>query len=96
MTMTRRDMMKKTGMVAVVSAVAGPSAEGLSISAQALPLNAVAGVDRVVMKGGKTYLNGWAGYGEPPRRSRGARGAAPVPVDSPGPAPTTTSWTEIM
>ena len=94
MTMTRRDMMKKTGMVAVVSAVAGPVAEGLSISAQALPLNAIAGVDRVVMKGGKTYLNGWAGYGEPPRRSRGARGAPPVPIDNPGPAPTT-MWSKL-
>jgi len=97
MTMTRRDMMKKTGMVAVVSAVSGPLADGLTVSAQALPdtLNAIAGVDRVVMKGGRTYLNGWAGYGEPPRRGRGARGAAPAPpAENLGPAPSTT-WSKV-
>ena len=97
MTMTRRDMMKKTGMVAVVSAVSGPLADRLTVSAQALPdtLNAIAGVDRVVMKGGRTYLNGWAGYGEPPRRGRGARGAAPAPpAENLGPAPSTT-WSKV-
>ena len=79
-------------MVAVVSAVSGPLADGLTVSAQALPdtLNAIAGIDRVVMKGGRTYLNGWAGYGEPPRRGRGARGAAPAPLEDPGPPPAMT------
>jgi len=90
MTMTRRDMMRRTGMVAMVSAVAGPLSDSLTVSAQALPLNAIAGVDRVVMKGGRTYLNGWAGYGEPVRRGRGARETAPAPVANPGPAPATT------
>ena len=33
------------------------------LAAQALPLNATAGVDRVVMLKGRTYLNGWVGYG---------------------------------
>jgi hypothetical protein len=39
-------------------------------------LNAIAGPDRVVIQGGKTYLNGWAGYGDGPegRRGRGRRG----------------------
>ena len=69
MTISRRDMMKKTGLVAVVSATAGSLADGLTLSADTLPLTAMAGVDRVVMRGGRTYLNGWAGYGDPPRRS---------------------------
>ena len=45
-----------------------------AVSAQAVPadLNTVAGPDRVVMNHGKTYLNAWAGYGEPPRRERRA------------------------
>src|SRR4029079_300287 len=96
MTMTRRDMMKKTGMVAVVSAVSGPLADRLNVSAQALPdtLNAIAGVDRVVMKGGRTYLNGWAGYGEPPRRGPGARSAAPAPPENTGAAPAMT-WSKL-
>jgi uncharacterized protein len=94
MKITRRDMIKQTGMAAVVSATAGPLADGFTVSAEALPLNAVAGVDRVVMKGGKTYLNGWAGYGEPPRRGRGGRGETPAAIENPGPAPTIT-WTRV-
>ncbi|HEY2434810.1 MAG TPA: beta-L-arabinofuranosidase domain-containing protein [Vicinamibacterales bacterium] len=97
MTMTRRDMMKNTGLVAVVSATTGSLLERLSVSAAALPLSAIAGVDRVVMEGGKTYLNGWAGYGEPPRRGRGGAprdAAAAAPVENPGPAPTTT-WSKV-
>jgi uncharacterized protein len=96
MTMTRRDMMKRTGLVAVVSATTGSLVDGLSVSAAELPLAAVAGVDRVVMTGGKTYLNGWAGYGEPPRRGRGGqpRDGAAAPVESPGPAPATT-WSKV-
>src|SRR4029079_13806268 len=43
----------------------------------------VAGVDRVVVLPGKTYLRGWAGYGDPPRREP-RRGAA---ADSTPPAP---------
>jgi DUF1680 family protein len=93
--MTRRDMLERMGMAAVVSAVAGPLADGLVVTAQARPLNAIAGVDRVVMKGGRTYLNAWAGYGEPPRRGRGVRGASPAPPPAnPGPAPATT-WTKV-
>jgi DUF1680 family protein len=33
-------------------------------------LTSVAGPDRVVILPGKTYLNGWTGYGDPPRRDR--------------------------
>lgn len=93
-TMTRRQLLERVGTVAAMSVVAGPFsgplADGFALSAQALPLSAVAGVDRVVMSHGRTYLNAWAGYGEPPRRGRGARGAAAAPPPpNPGPAPVT-------
>ncbi len=70
----------------------------MKVDAQALPLAAVAGVDRVVMLKGKTYLSGWAGYGAPPRRGRAAgagRGGAetPPPVET-GPAPKT-MWAKV-
>ena len=61
-----------------------------------LPLAALAGVDRVVVLPGKTYLNGWAGYGSPPGRGRrrGRWGAAATPVPTPaGPAPTV-AWSK--
>jgi DUF1680 family protein len=95
----RREFLTTAGKVAVVSVVTTPIADalasGLSIEAQALPLAAVAGIDRVVMLKGKTYLNGWAGYGEPPRRGRGGRGAAAAtPAPDPGPAPKT-SWSKV-
>src|SRR4051812_30362818 len=105
-TMTRRELLEtagKFGTAAAVSVAAGPFlgalTDGFTVSAEALPLTALAGVDRVVMNHGKTYLNGWAGYGAPPRPGRqggGGRGAA-VPsaaADPPGPTPSTT-WTKL-
>ena len=51
------------------------------------PLNSVAGVDRVTILPGKTYLRGWAGYGDPPRPQR-ARGPQAQEPASSAPAPT--------
>jgi uncharacterized protein len=110
---TRREALGTMGAAAIGSVVATRligvtfGEEGV-LSAQALPLSAVAGVDRVVMQRGRTYLNGWAGYGQPPRPGRGAgRGAtglqtgAPglqtggtIPPENPGPAPKTT-WSKV-
>src|SRR6185295_18755354 len=99
--LTRRELLETLGKAAAATVVAGPlveltMGEGGVLSARALPLAAVAGVDRVVMTHGKTYLNGWTGYGEPPRRGRqGGRGAAtPPPVENPGPVPSTT-WRKV-
>lgn len=99
--MTRRQALGAMGTVAIGSVAAThlvkmTVGEGGILSAQALPLSAVAGIDRVVMLKGKTYLNGWTGYGAPPRRGRGqGRGAAATPPpDNPGPAPTT-RWTKL-
>ncbi len=90
--MTRRQLLEAMGTMTVVVA-ASPLIDGFAVSAQALPLAAVAGPDRVVMRHGKTYLNGWVGYGAPPRRGRRGRGAPP-PAPDPGPAPATT-WSKL-
>jgi DUF1680 family protein len=50
------------------------------------PVNGEAGIDRVVVLPGKTYLRGWAGYGEPPHLGRRRRRRAEA--DSTAPAPT--------
>ena len=99
---TRRELLEAAGKVAAFTVVATPVMGALggvftvSAQAQPQPLTAIAGIDRVVMKTGKTYLNGWAGYGAPPRPGRqgggGGRGAAAAPTPPPappGPAPTT-------
>jgi len=39
-----------------------------------MSLTSIAGQDRVVMLEGKTYLNGYAGYGQPRRGGRGGMG----------------------
>jgi DUF1680 family protein len=99
--MTRREMLGTMGTVAVGSIVATQLVEATFgetgvLAAQATPLNAVAGVDRVVMLKGKTYLNGWVGYGQPPRPGRGGgrnAGAAAPPAPT-GPAPTA-EWTKV-
>jgi len=55
------------------------------------PVNGLAGVDRVVVLPGKSYLRGWAGYGEPPfpgRRRRSREGADSTPAAPTGPTPT--------
>lgn len=95
MTMNRRDLLEAMGTMAVVVA-ASPVIDGFAVSAQALPLAAVAGPDRIVMQHGKTYLNGWVGYGAPPRRERRGRATAPPPPPAPDPGPPpATTWTKV-
>jgi len=103
---TRRQMLGTMGTAAVGAVVATQLvemtfAENGVLSAQAAPLdlNAIAGVDRVVMLKGKTYLNGWAGYGSPrPARGngggRGRGAAAQAPAEPPGPPPTM-AWSKV-
>src|SRR5262245_33469618 len=99
--LTRRELLGTAGKAAAVALIATPVADamgGFAIEAQTLPLAAVAGVDRVVMLKGKTYLSAWAGYGAPPRRGRGAggRGNTPeaAPAPPPGPPPTA-AWSKV-
>ena len=103
---TRREALRAAGRAAAITVVAGPLVElavgehGL-LSAQAAQapaaLNSIAGVDRVVMNHGKTYLNAWIGYGNPPRPGRqggGGRGQAAAPPPPTGPAPTA-MWSKV-
>jgi DUF1680 family protein len=59
-------------------------------------LRGEAGVDRVVVLTGKTYLKGWAGYGDAPRPIREPWGPkpAPKPPVAVGPAPVV-EWTKV-
>ena len=73
--LTRRTLLATAGKATVVALAApfldlavGAAARGRG--ADRRPLNAVAGVDRVVMLHGKTYLSAWAGYGAAPQRGR--------------------------
>jgi len=81
------------GAAALLSGSTG-SQEQAAVSQPNTALNAVAGPDRIVVLPAKTYLNGWVGYGNPPRRDRPRRNETPAVTTSPpspGPAPTA-SW----
>ncbi len=90
-TLTRRALLATAGKATIV-ALAAPCLDlaagadaAFGAEAQAPALNAVAGVDRVVMQHGRTYLNAWAGYGAPPQRGRRLPpGAQPPPPLGPG------------
>jgi uncharacterized protein len=86
---SRREMLRTAAMTPLLQSVivsCGMAAEGAA-------LNGIAGVDRVAVLPGKTYLRGWAGYGNPPTPGRGGRGAQPAPPVETGPAPTV-AWSK--
>jgi DUF1680 family protein len=85
---TRRDVLAALGKTA-----AAPLALSCAIAAPDAPLNGIAGVDRVLIQPGKTYLRGWAGYGDPPRTGRPRPGDPPPPPPATGPTPTAT-WSK--
>ncbi len=94
---TRRELLETIGKAAGASVVLPPLVRTVfaipdGIAAAAPQLNGVAGVDRIAMLTGRTYLNGWAGYGDPPRRQAPRRGepAPPPPPENPGPPPAVT------
>jgi len=58
---------------------------------QGADLRGVAGADRFVVLPGKTYLRGWAGYGNPPGPRRGPSRRQPPEPQPTGPA-FTTGW----
>src|ERR1051326_2100874 len=82
-------MFGKLGAAAIAPGV-HTATVSCAMPADEAPLNAVAGVDRVTILPGKTYLRGWAGYGDPPRpeRPRGPQAQTPPPPAPTGPAPT--------
>lgn len=93
--LSRRELIGRVTKSLIVTAIATPAGgafeKAFALTAHVDPVGAVAGVDRVVMKHGKTWLNAWAGYGTPPRAGRGARGAVPAPT---GPA-VKTMWSKV-
>jgi DUF1680 family protein len=65
------------------------SGEDSGTEAAASPVAGSAGVDRINVLGSKTYLHGWAGYGEPPvlGRPQGQPTGQPTGQAPTGPAP---------
>ncbi|MGH9718838.1 MAG: glycoside hydrolase family 127 protein [Bryobacteraceae bacterium] len=95
--MSRRAVLGSAGKTAAASVALTPLIQSAIVSCamaeDAPALNGVAGIDRVVILPGKTYLRGWAGYGDPPRPVRGGRTAETTPPPAAGPTPTVT-WTK--
>src|ERR1700678_1189876 len=98
--MSRREMLGKAGKTAAVSVALAPLMQSAIVSCamaeeNVAPLNGVAGIDRVTILPGKTFLRGWAGYGNPPHPGRPpARGEQPLPAPAEtGPAPMV-SWSK--
>ena len=96
MKITRRQMLAATGKTVAVAAVGAPVFQSAVLSdalAEVTP-NASAGVDRITILPGKTYLRGWAGYGDPPRSGQ-PRPRPGTPVTPPPTGPAITSmWTK--
>jgi DUF1680 family protein len=86
--MSRREMLGTVGKGAAASVVLTPLMHNLVIScamaAEESALNAIAGIDRVTVLPGKTYLMGWAGFGgesaRPGMEGRGGLPAGPTPA----------------
>jgi len=57
-------------------------------------LKGVAGIDRVTILPGKTYLRGWAGYGDPPRSNQERRPGQPPPPPPPAGPDYTVTWSK--
>jgi hypothetical protein len=90
--MSRRDLFGAMGKATAASVALTSLFQSAIVScaaaAEDAPLNGIAGIDRVTVLPGKTYLRGWAGYGDPPRPARPGRGAQPEPPPETGPSPT--------
>jgi uncharacterized protein len=89
---TRRGILKSVAVAPVLQCA-------IAMADESAPLNGIAGIDRVTVLPGKTYLRGWAGYGDPPRRQRPGRGPngevlPPPPPPPTGPTPTAT-WSKV-
>ena len=94
---SRRDALGTIGKAAAASVVLPQVLRAAILPGRetvaAAPVNGIAGVDRVVVLPGKTYLRGWAGYGEPPRPSpRRAAQADSTPAPVPTGPPPTVHW----
>lgn len=83
---TRRKLLQTAAASALLSPLAAQPTSAL---------NCRAGVDRVTILPGKTYLRAWAGYGEPPKSNRPRRpDSEPTPPPQPLPQTATFAWTK--
>jgi DUF1680 family protein len=82
--MTRRVMLGRAGKAAAASIVLSFLPQDLFVSAgigaDAVTPNALAGPDRITVLPGRTYLMGWAGFGEQINTGRGQAPPAPPPA----------------
>jgi DUF1680 family protein len=79
---SRREWMQRTGTLAAAAAVA-PAAAPDQAQGEA-PFLVDAGIDRVTVFPGKTYLRGWVGQGRAPSQTRphnGVKGPTPQALD---------------
>jgi DUF1680 family protein len=96
---SRRAMLETAGKAASATVLLTPLMQTAVVScamaAEDPPLNCLAGVDRVAVLPGGTYLRGWAGYGDPPPSNQPRRGpaSAPPPPPQTGPASSAT-WSK--
>ena len=88
---SRRELFGTVGKAAAASVAMVPLMHSAILACgtaeEDAPLNGIAGVDRVTVLQGKTYLRGWAGYGDPPRPGRPQGGGRGAPADTPPPPP---------
>lgn len=90
--LSRREALGRAAAAAGLTPVLHTAIVSCAMAQDAPVLKSLAGVDRVAVVTGKTYLRGWAGYGEPPRSNvPGSRRAAASPAPA-GPTPTAL-WT---
>lgn len=79
---SRREWIRRTGGLAAGTAALGGAAKGEAEGGA--PFLADAGIDRIVVVPGKTYLRGWVGQGRAPSQTRphnGVKGPEPQPAD---------------
>lgn len=96
---SRREVFSRAGKAAGAAAVAPflhTAILSASQSKEGAPLNAQAGIDRITIFPGKTYLRAWAGYGDQPHPER----AVPWEPKQPEPPPPTgpafkTRWAKV-
>src|SRR3954469_2757858 len=90
---TRRQIIAAATAPILQTAIFSPLARAATTG-----LGSAAGVDRVTILPGKTYLRGWAGYGDPPPAPGAPRPRSQQPNAPKAPAPTgppiTAVWTK--
>ncbi len=95
--LSRRRMLSRAGQVALGSAAAPLFQTAIlsCASAAETPVKSVAGVDRVTILPGKTYLRGWAGYGTPPQSNVNRRPREAPAQPAPGDPTPAVAWSKL-